>query len=87
MNIYVPKIEEFAFNFRRSLVHKSDMQKNLKYFLEFEHLKALNLDCIGADMGDTLMKMSSYCLFEDEELNRNTDLDFYIVIQVTVDTI
>lgn len=55
---HVPKMEEFSFNFRRSLVHRSDMQKNLKFLLELKHLKALNLDCIGVGVGETLMKMA-----------------------------
>lgn len=55
---YVPNIEEIALNFRRSLIHRSDMQNNLKYLLELRHLKALNLDCVGVTMEDTLMKMA-----------------------------
>lgn len=55
----VPNMEEIAFNFRRSLVKRSDMQKYLKYLLELEHLKELNLDCVGVAIGDILTKMAA----------------------------
>lgn len=54
---YVPNIEQFAFNFRRSLMKRSDMAKNLKYLLELQHLTALNLDCCGVPLADTLAVM------------------------------
>lgn len=55
----VPNVEEIAFNFRRSLVKRSDMQKYSKCLLGMAHLKTLNLDCVGAAMGDTLTKMAA----------------------------
>ncbi|KAG4075151.1 hypothetical protein HA402_006168 [Bradysia odoriphaga] len=55
---HVPAIEEISFNFRRSLVRRSDMQKSLKYLCELEHLKSLNLDCVGAPMAGILKKMA-----------------------------
>lgn len=57
---HVPNIEEFAFNFRRSLVRRCGVQKNLKHLLELKNLKVVNLDCVGVAMGDTLMNMASY---------------------------
>ncbi len=63
---HVPAIEELAFNFRRSLVHRHDMQKNVKHLLKLERLKALNLDCVGVAIGDTLMKMAD----KNSPLNR-----------------
>lgn len=63
---HAPNMEEIAFNFRRSLVHRSDMQKNVKFLLKLEHLKALNLDCVGVAVGDTLMKIAE----KDSSLNR-----------------
>lgn len=55
---HVPAVEEIAMNFRRSLVKRSDMQKNLKYLIELKQLKALNLDCMGQIVGNTLTKMT-----------------------------
>lgn len=63
---HTPAMEEISFNFRRSLVRRSDMQKNLKYLCELEQLKALNLDCIGSPMGGILMKMAE----KNRQLNK-----------------
>lgn len=55
---HVPNVEEFAFNFRRSLVRRSHMRENLKYLLELKQLKSFSLDCVGVAMGDAMMKIA-----------------------------
>lgn len=55
---HAPNIEKLSFNFRRSLIERSDMGRNLKYLLELKHLRALNLDCCGTPMADALTDMA-----------------------------